>query len=661
MPADTRTRSPRRRAPAFIPLVVGLIVAAATLVLWHQLRAHDRAEIHRIIESDLDSARREIEGRIQVRLFNLVRMAERWEIRGSTPHAEWENDSRLLIEHHPEMAAVAWVDPTFQLRWVVPTTGGWAGMNLGEDSHARAAMEEARASRTARIVATFAPDKGPALVAAVAPILSGDQFSGFIAGLFRSQDLLQMILTNVAQGLRFSISDGGKVLYLRDGLDRDLQADWSVESELTIAGARWRLKAWPSRQWLVGVESTVDELVLGGGLLLAVLLALTVYLAQTAESRWRLLARETAARSETQEKAAFLAAIVNSSGDAIVGKTTAGTIVSWNSGAEQLYGYSATEMIGRNISVLVPPDRPAELKEILDVIGRGELVDHYETVRVRKDGARVDVSITISPIRDASGAVIGASSIGHDITRRKRAEAEITRALTRLHRMEESAREQSLSLASTSHDVRGALAVIAGFAKILSEEPTADGAREMALRIDSLAHTVSDVMTDLLEHASSRGDLALRTVSARALVEKCAEDWRLQCEEKGLVFIVDPPADGLVVVDPTQLGRILHNLISNAVRYTSQGEVRVRGELTASTLRVTVEDTGIGIAPEDLERVFDQFYRTDEAKKLEQLGTGLGLATVKRLVGLSGGQVHVRSTVGKGTAFEVILPRRPPN
>ncbi len=135
----------------------------------------------------------------------------------------------------------------------------------------------------------------------------------------------------------------------------------------------------------------------------------------------------------------------------------------------------------------------------------------------------------------------------------------------------------------------------------------------------------------------------------------------MQCEEKGLVLIVDPPAEGLVVLDPAQVARILHNLISNAVRYTLQGEIRVRGELTASALRVTVEDTGIGIPAEDIERVFDQFYRSDEAKKLEKLGTGLGLATVKRLVGLSGGQVHVRSTVGKGTAFEVILPRRPPN
>jgi PAS domain S-box-containing protein len=473
--------------------------------------------------------------------------------------------------------------------------------------------------------------------------------------------LFQVILANIAEGLSLSVNDGDKLLYLRQGLDRDMEAAWSVESDLVIAGTRWRLKAWPSRQWLVGEESAVNELVLSGGLLLAVLLALTVHLAQTSGSRWRTLTREMAARNEAQEKAAFLAAIVDSSGEAVIGKTMDGTIMSWNSGAERLYGYSATEMTGRNISVLVPSDRQAELKEVLDAIARGELVDHYETVRVRKDGTKVDVSITISPIRDVSGAIIGASSIGHDITRRKRAEAEITRALTRLQQMEESAREQSLSLASTSHDVRGALTVIAGFAKMLSEEPTADGAREMALRIGTLAHTVSDVMTDLLQHASTHGDLAPRTVSARAFVEKCAEDWRMQCEEKGLVLIVDPPAEGLVVLDPAQVGRILHNLISNAVRYTLQGEIRVRGELTASALRVTVEDTGIGIPAEDIERVFDQFYRSDEAKKLEKLGTGLGLATVKRLVELSGGQVHVRSTVSKGTAFEVILPRRPPN
>jgi PAS domain S-box-containing protein len=647
---------------SLIPVLIGLLVAGAVLVLWRQLQLQDWARLHRLIESEADSAEREIQGAEQARLFNLVRMAERWEARYSTPRAEWESDARLLIEHYPEMQAVAWVDTAFHIAWVVPTTGNWTGVNL-DHTHWRTALEDARERRTARFVGVFESKEGTGLLIAVAPIFIGDEFGGFIAGMFRSQDMLEQILENVAEGLSISVRDGESILYLRGEFGRTLEANWTVESDLSMAGARWRLNVWPSQQWLATAESMVDELALAGGLSLAFLLTLTVHLAQTANLRWRDLTREVTERKEAQDKAAFLAAIVDSSGDAIIGETIEGTIVSWNSGAERLYGYSAAEMVGRSISALIPPDRPEELQEILDTIRRGELVDHYETVRVRKDSTQVHVSITVSPITDASGTVVGASSIGRDITRRKRAEAEIALSLARLEQVEQSTREESLSLASTTHDVRSALASIAGYAELLSEELTATGAREMTLRIASLAHTLSDVMTDLLQHTSGQanGRIVPKTVSAKALVETCVRDWRGQCEQKGLALHVDPPQDGLIVLDPTPVTRILHNLLSNALRYTAQGEIRVRGELIGGELRVTVEDTGIGIPDKDLERIFEQFYRTDEAKKLESLGTGLGLATVKRLVELLGGQVHVHSVVGQGSTFEVILPCRLPD
>jgi PAS domain S-box-containing protein len=657
-------RPPEQRAwaVALLPALIGLIVTGTTLGLWRELRLHDSAQVRRTLASEADGAKREIRARVEPRLLNLVRMAERWSARHSTPRTEWQQDAAALIKHYPEMQAVAWVDSSFRVAWVVPATGDWASADLGQDAAWRTALEDARASGTARFVGAFGPGDGPGLIMAVAPILVTGRFDGFIVGVFRSQDMLQLILANVADGLSISVSDAGRIIYLRGGANHALEADWSVESEVSIAGTRWRLRVWPSQQWLASAESMVDELVLAGGLLLAFLLALTVHLAQTAGLRWRDLTREVAQRKQSQDRAAFLAAIVDSSGDAVIGVTTDGTVVSWNSGAERLYGYSATEMIGRSSSVLIPPDRAAELQKLLDTIRRGELVGDYETVRVRKDGAQVQMSLTVSPITDADGAIVGGSSIARDITRRKRAEAEIGRALVQLEQMERSTRDESIALASTSHDVRGALTVIAGFAEVLSEEPTADGAREMALRIASLAYTVANVLTDVLQHTSgdTPGEAVPKTVSAMALVKTCTEDWRAQCEQKGLALRVDPPAEGLVVLDPVYVTRIMHNLISNAIRYTSRGEIRVRGELTPNTLRIAVEDTGIGIPPEEIDRIFEQFYRTDEARKLHGLGTGLGLATVKRLVELSGGQVHVRSIVGQGTTFEFILPRRPP-
>lgn len=660
---NTSVRSPRRVwSLSLIPALIGLLVAGAALVLWRQLHQQDWVYLHRLIASEADSAKREIQGAVQARLSNLVRMAERWEARYSTPRVEWESDAKLLIEHYPEMQAVAWVDTTFYVAWAVSTTENWVGVSL-DHPHWRTGLEDARERQAAQFVGIFESKEGSKLLIAVAPIFIREEFGGFIAGIFRSQDMLQRILENVAEDLSISVREGERILYLRNGLDRTLEANWMVKSDVQVAGTHWRLAVWPSPVWLATAESGIDELALAGGLSLALLLALTVHLAQTANVRWRALTREMTDRKEAQDKAAFLAAIVDSSGDAIIGKTIEGTIVSWNRGAERLYGYPAEEMTGRSISTLIPPDRPEEFRAILDTIRRGESVEHYETIRVRKDGTQVHVSLTMSPITDASGTIVGASSISYDITRRKRAEDEIVLSLMRLERLEQSTREESLSLASTTHDVRGALATIAGYAELLSEELAAAGAREMVRRIANLAHTLSDVMTELLQHTSGQmhAPTAPKTVSAKALVEECAEDWRGQCEQKGLTLHIDPPADRQIVLDPTHVTRILHNLISNALRYTLQGKIQVRGELTSNDLRITVEDTGIGIPAEDLERIFDQFYRTDEAKEIESLGTGLGLATVKRLVELLNGQVQVHSIVGQGSTFEVILPYRLPD
>src|SRR5918912_38998 len=130
-------------------------------------------------------------------------------------------------------------------------------------------------------------------------------------------------------------------------------------------------------------------------------------------------------RKRAEEVHARLAAIVESSEDAIIGKTLEGTITNWNRGAQNIYGYSAEEVVGKPINILVPPDRPNEIPKILERLRRGEAIDHYETVRVAKDGRRLDISLTISPIRDSSGNIAGASTIARNITERKRAEEEL--------------------------------------------------------------------------------------------------------------------------------------------------------------------------------------------------------------------------------------------
>ncbi|MFN2587301.1 MAG: PAS domain-containing protein [Actinomycetota bacterium] len=166
------------------------------------------------------------------------------------------------------------------------------------------------------------------------------------------------------------------------------------------------------------------------------------------------------------DESEFFSAIVKSSDDAILSKTLDGTITSWNSGAANMYGYSADEAIGRNIRILVPPDRPGEIDEILARIRRGEKVEHFETVRRRKDGKALNVSVTISPLRDATGAVAGASTIARDITDRKEAEAALA-LYTR--QVEQSNRDLERFAYVVSHDLAEPLRMISSFVQLVDE------------------------------------------------------------------------------------------------------------------------------------------------------------------------------------------------
>lgn len=215
-----------------------------------------------------------------------------------------------------------------------------------------------------------------------------------------------------------------------------------------------------------------------------------------------------------------------------------------------------------------------------------------------------------------------------------------------------------LFLAATSHDVLNALNGISGYAHLLTKANVTEPFAPQ--RIISLAGALSEIMRDLLDHrraGTDRPKLAL--VSARALIRTCAEATELPCRQKGLAFRVDLPPDGDVTTDPIKVTRIVNNLLSNAVRYTPNGEVCLRGDLARGTLRVSVRDTGIGIPADDLPRVFEHYYRAPTAQQIEPLGSGLGLSIVKHFSDLLGGTAQIESTLGVGTTCTVVLPRHP--
>jgi PAS domain S-box-containing protein len=376
-----------------------------------------------------------------------------------------------------------------------------------------------------------------------------------------------------------------------------------------------------------------------------------------------------------------LAAIVASSDDAIIGKDLNSIITSWNLGAERIFGYTADEMIGTSIMRLIPLDRQAEELEILARLRRGERIDHFETIRLAKDGRQLSVSITVSPIKDSAGHVVGASKVARDITERKNAEAALKKAMEEAEaanrerlqlldserearsRAERASRMKDEFLATLSHELRTPLNAVLGWAHILRIGKLPDDELKQGLdSIERNARVQAQIIEDLLDMSriiSGKVRLDVQQIDLPAVLNESIDTVRATAEAKGvrLHAVVDPRA-GPISGDPDRLQQVFWNLLNNAIKFTPKGgQVQVLLERVNSQIKVSVIDTGEGIAPEFLPYVFDRFQQGDASTTRRHGGLGLGLAIVKQLVELHGGNVRVKSGgIGKGTTFTLNLP-----
>jgi PAS domain S-box-containing protein len=365
--------------------------------------------------------------------------------------------------------------------------------------------------------------------------------------------------------------------------------------------------------------------------------------------------------------ATILAAIVDSSDDAIVSKTLDGIITSWNRGAEKMFGYSAAEAIGQHITLIIPPERHAEEDNVLASIRRGEKIDHFETVRQAKDGRRLDISLTVSPIRDAQGRIIGASKIARDITARKKEEKERAildeREEAARRTAEEASRIKDDFLAIVSHELRNPLNSIVGWAGILRsgklDEKTSMRAFGAILRAAQAQDQIISDLLDISRMTSGRLRLDIRPLYIIEVLESAIEAIRPAAEAKQirLQALLDPSASPLSG-DTDRLRQVFWNLLSNAVKFTPKdGRVQIISQRINSHIEIIVSDTGIGIEPELLPYVFNRFRQGDSGSNRRSTGLGLGLAIVRNLIELHGGSVRAESKGrGQGASFIVRLP-----
>lgn len=390
---------------------------------------------------------------------------------------------------------------------------------------------------------------------------------------------------------------------------------------------------------------------------------------------------EAALRAELAEKKAAelvrarLSSIVESSEDAILSKDLQGRIITWNNAAEHMFGYRAEEMVGRHILEIVPPECRQQEEQILERLRRGEALRHYETVRSARNGRHIPVSLTVSPIRDGTGQITGASSIARDVTQRKQAEQALEKARAELQthaqnlekmvaertaQLRESNSELEAFSFSLSHDLRAPLRAIRGFTLAVLEEKRAELGESAAdlERVINSAKRMDRLIQDVLAFSRvSRRELAPQTVDVEKLIRTILHERPdLQPPRAHIEIAGRLP---LILGDLASLSQCVANLLDNAVKFVPPGVVPrivIRSEPVQERVRLWFEDNGIGIDPALQSAIFEMFRRAHSGGQYE--GSGIGLAIVRKAVERMGGTVGVQSEPGKGSRFWVELPAR---
>jgi PAS domain S-box-containing protein len=371
--------------------------------------------------------------------------------------------------------------------------------------------------------------------------------------------------------------------------------------------------------------------------------------------------KDAAFERSLERDAQHFAAIVESSDDAIVSKNLESTVLTWNPAAVAMFGFEADEIIGRSIRILIPDDRQDEEDEVLSKIRSGLRVQHYETVRRRKDGSLIQVSLTVSPIRDGQGVIVGASKIARDITELRRAERERQRLLTIAR---DASRLKDEFLATLSHELRTPLHAMFGYLRLmqtglLPPDKMAEAVDVVVRNTKSLTQIVEDVL-DVSRIISGKLRLNVQPVELGPIITDAVGTVQPAADAKGIRITTDiDPHAGPVSGDPDRLRQILWNLCSNAVKFTERGgRIRVCLERSDDSVSVVVSDTGMGIAPEFLPHLFERFRQADSSIERAHGGLGLGLAICRHLTELQGGRISATSDgTGHGATFRVELPQ----
>src|SRR5262245_9405034 len=362
---------------------------------------------------------------------------------------------------------------------------------------------------------------------------------------------------------------------------------------------------------------------------------------------------------EVSKGKAYIENLVENAADLIISTDLDDHILTWNRGAEVLFGYSKDEVIGKQLSILLPPERVHELEEMRAKVQISGALRDIEIRSKKKDGVMIYLSLSVSPIRDLDGKIVGFLRVAKDITEKKRYE----------RRLKELDKMKSDFVSNVSHELRTPLTSIKGSVDNMLDGLTGS-LNEKQIRYlnriksntDRLSRLINDLL-DLSRIESGHVEVRPTNLPLTALAEEVAEHMKALAAEK-LIRIEIPPADPKVTAwaDRDKVTQVLMNLISNAVKFTPRdGKITVALEKNGSDyIQISVADTGPGILPEERNRIFSKFYQVANVDKQKPKGSGLGLAISKALVEIHGGKIWMDSEVGRGSTFYFTLPAQQP-
>jgi PAS domain S-box-containing protein len=358
--------------------------------------------------------------------------------------------------------------------------------------------------------------------------------------------------------------------------------------------------------------------------------------------------------NDKQLELQLLAAIVEGSEDGIISKSLDGQITSWNKGAEKIFGYTKEEAIGRNIRMLIPKEQLSEEDYIIDKIKKGERVEHYETVRVAKDGRRLTLSLTISPIRDSEGNIIGASKISRDITEKIRIENELKKYNEKL---EELNKYKDQFMAIASHELKTPVTVIKANLQFMEMQMQGD---EMKVYVDKMMKQInklSNLISDLLDVTKIQAGKLEFNKTDFDLVELTNEVVdNLQATNNHQVIKEFPEQSCMIHADRIRLEQVIVNLLTNSVKYSPKADkIIISVKKENDDVIFAVKDFGIGIPKDEEEKIFTRFYRVEGLPSTFK-GSGIGLYISNEIVKGHKGKIWVSSTLGEGSEFYFRIP-----